>query len=228
MIKMDSGYTQIFLNGVLMTMSVRRIICLSLLFSVLFLVGGCTVTNKPSGGGYKSAIAQTIYRLAINEALEDVALPEVHGRKVSVRTVGFDGDQDDVREYLRYRANGIVLNAGGEVVTEDPEINVDLVVHTCGIDSSTSYIAPIWIGSQVESVLNMDLVVSDDSAKVLKNSKLTARAMFLENTWLIVIATPGYYQIMRDGSWYRVDDAWSDLMSMFDIPVSVSTIKDDK
>jgi hypothetical protein len=209
-------------------MSVHRLAFVLVLTPLLFTVCGCTVNNKPSGGGYKSAIAQTIYRLAINEALEDMALPEVDGRKVTVRTVGFDGDQDDVREYLRYRANGIVLNAGGEVVTEDPEINVDLVVHTCGIDSSTSYIAPIWLGSQVESILNMDLVVSDDSAKVLKNSKLTGRAMFLENTWLIVFATPGYYQIMRDGSWYRVDDAWSDLMTMFDIPVSLSTIKDDQ
>ena len=211
-----------------MTMFVYRSRCLLLLFPVLFLVGGCTVTNKPSGGGYKSAIAQTIYRLAINEALEDVALSEVEGRTVQVSTVGFDGDQDDVREYLRYRANGLVLNAGGKIVSEDPEIKVDLVVHTCGIDSSTSYIAPIWIGSKVESTLNMDLVVSDKSAKVLQNSKLTGQAMFIENTWLIVIATPGYYQIMRDGDWYRVDDAWSGLMTMFDIPVSVNSVKEDQ
>jgi hypothetical protein len=157
---------------------------LLVLMPLLLMAAGCTVTEKPSGSGYKSSIAQTIYRLAINDALNDVALPEVDGRSVSVETVGFDGDQDDVREYLRYMTNRLVLNAGGKIVSKDPDINVDLVVHTCGIDASVTYVMPIWMGAQSESFINIDLLVSDKSAKVLQNTKLTARAMFIENTWL--------------------------------------------
>lgn len=190
-------------------------------------LGGCTITSKPTGGSYKSAIAQTTIRLAIHESFYKIKLPEVKEKAVSFTTVGFDGDQDDVREYLRMYAKGIIEANGGRIVSEKPEVDANLIVNTCGTDASTTYIIPFWVGSEEQGTVNMDLIIKDSKGKILSQNELKGRAMFIENTWLFFISTPGFYQIRRDNSWVRINDIWSDWKSIFDMPFSTSSTTKD-
>lgn len=196
-------------------------------FATFVFFGGCTVTSMPTGGSYKSAMAQTTIRLAIHESFHKIKLPEVKGKAVSFTTVGFDGDQDDVREYLRMYGKRIIEADGGRIVSEKPEVDVNLIVNTCGVDASTTYIIPFWMGSEEQAYVNMDLNIKDSEGKILSQNQLKGRTMFIENRWLLFISTPGFYQIRRDNSWVRVNNIWADWKTIFDMPFSTSSTKQD-
>ena len=188
--------------------------------------GGCTFTSLPQGGNYKSAVSQNSMRLAINEAFREVDLSELHGKSVSFTTIGFDEDQPDVREFLRYMARMVLDNHGLQVVAKDAEITIDLVVQTCGIDSSSTFILPIWRSEDLTAVVDINLIARSRDGTLVSKSSLKGTAMYQQAVWLLVIASPGVYQVDRDGTWLRTSGALSDWAGMFDVPISVKTLKD--
>ena len=188
--------------------------------------GGCTFTNLPEGGDYKSAISQNSIRLAITEAFREIEFSELRGKSVSFTTIGFDEDQPDVREFLRYTTNMVLTSHGVDVVSEDADIKLDLLVRTCGIDSSSTFILPIWRSQDVTAMVDINMIARSQDGTLVSKSALKGIAMYQEAVWLLVIASPGVYQVDRNGTWLRTSGALADWGQMFDVPISVNTIKE--
>ena len=188
--------------------------------------GGCTFTSLPQGGDYKSAVSQNSMRLAINEAFREIDCSKLEGKTVSFTTIGFDEDQSDVREFLRYMTGVVLVNHGVQVVAKDADITLDLVVQTCGIDSSSTFILPIWRSEDLTAMVDIKLIARSRDGTLVSQSALKGIAMYQEAVWLLVIASPGVYQVNRDGTWLRTSGALSDWANVFDVPISVKTIKD--
>ena len=196
-------------------------------FLLLFVVGsgGCTFTNLPSGGSYKSAIGQNTIRLAINEAFREIDYSDLKGKSVSFTSIGFDEDQSDVREFLRYLTRIVLLKHEVQVVSKDADITLDLVVRTCGIDSSSTFILPIWRSQDVTATVEINLVARSQDGNLIFESPLKGISMYQEAVWLLVIASPGVYQVDRDGTWLRTSGALSDWGNVFDVPISIKTVE---
>ncbi len=188
---------------------------------VVVLLCGCRVTSIPSGGSYKSAVAQTTLRLAMRSSLHKVELPQVKDKTVSFTTVGFDGDQSDVREYLRVLGRAMIHANGGRLQDKDAEVDVRLIVNTCGVDSDNSFFVPIWWASEENAVVTMDLVIGEHGGKLFPEKHLQGRAKYIESRWFFLIITPGSYQVRRDGAWVPVTDVWSNWKGMFEMPFGI-------
>ena len=188
------------------------------------LLGGCRITSTPTGGSYKSAVTQTALRLAMHEAFYEIKIPEVNEKNVSFSTIGFDGDMDDVREYLRMLGESEIRSNGGKIVSENAAVDVQLIVHTCGVDKINTYVIPIWQSTEELATVDMDIAISHSNEKPSTQKNIRGQAKYIENTWLLFIATPGSFQIQRDGSWVRVDDAWSNWKTMFTMPFGLESV----
>ena len=188
--------------------------------------GGCTFTNLPAGGDYKSAISQNSLRLAINEAFREIECSELQGKTVSFTTIGFDEDQSDVREFLRYTTRMVLTNHGVQVVSKDADITLDLVVQTCGIDASATFILPIWRSEDVTAMVDINMIARSQDGTLVSKSSLKGVAMYQEAVWLLIIASPGVYQVDRNGTWLRTSGALADWKQVFDVPISLNTVKE--
>lgn len=195
---------------------------------LLFMVGsgGCTFSNLPAGGDYKSAISQNSIRLAITEAFREIKFSDFQGKTASFTTIGFDGDQSDVREFLRYMTSMVLVNHGVQVVTKDADITLDLVVQTCGIDASETLILPIWRSKDLTAMVDINLIARSKEGTLISKSSLKGIAMYQEAVWLLIIASPGVYQVDRNGTWLRTSGALADWGQVFDVPISINTVKD--
>ena len=196
-------------------------------FLLLFVVGsgGCTFSNLPAGGDYKSAISQNSIRLAITEAFREIKFTDLKGKSVSFTTIGFDEDQPDVRELLRYMVSMVLTNHGVQVVSKDADITLDLVVQTCGIDASETFILPIWRSKDLTAMVDINLIARSKDGTLVSKSSLKGIAMYQEAVWLLVIASPGVYQVDRDGTWLRTSGALADWGNVFDVPISIKTVE---
>ena len=196
-------------------------------FLLLFVVGavGCTFSNLPAGGDYKSAISQNSIRLAITEAFREIKFADLKGKSVSFTTIGFDEDQPDVRELLRYMVSMVLTNHGVQVVSKDADITLDLVVQTCGIDASETFILPIWRSKDLTAMVDINLIARSKDGTLVSKSSLKGIAMYQEAVWLLVIASPGVYQVDRDGTWLRTSGALADWGNVFDVPISIKTVE---
>ena len=188
--------------------------------------GGCTFTSLPQGGDYKSAVSQNTLRLAINEAFREFDFSNLKGKSVSYTTVGFDEDQSDVREFLRYQVGAALRTHGANVVKNGADLSLDLVVHTCGIDSSETFILPIWRSKDLTAIFDVHLIARKADGTIASQSPMKGTAMYQEAVWLLVIASPGVYQVDRNGTWLRTTGALADWESMLDVPISINTVKD--
>ena len=197
-------------------------------FLLLFVVGsvGCTFSNLPAGGDYKSAISQNSIRLAITEAFREIKFADLKGKSVSFTTIGFDEDQPDVRELLRYMVSMVLTNHGVQVVSKDADITLDLVVQTCGIDASATFILPIWRSEDVTAMVDINMIARSQDGTLVSKSSLKGVAMYQEAVWLLIIASPGVYQVDRNGTWLRTSGALADWKQVFDVPISLNTVKE--
>ena len=188
--------------------------------------GGCTFTSLPQGGDYKSAVSQNTIRLAINEAFREFDFSNLKGKSVSFTTIGFDEDQSDVREFLRYQIGAALQTHGITVVKTGADVSLDLVVKTCGIDSSETFILPIWRSKDLTARFDVNLIARKADGTIASQSPMKGTAMYQEAVWLLVIASPGVYQVDRNGTWLRTTGALADWKSMLDVPISINTVKE--
>ncbi len=189
----------------------------------LFAICGCRVSSMPLGGGYTSAQTQKTIRLAIHEAFREAKLARVAGKTVSITSVGFDADNDDLREYVRLYAQVNVEKNGGQLVTHDPQLHAKLIVHACGTDLVTTYVVPFWVETDEDATFLLDVIVRDHAGVVLSKSRLEGRARYRETRWFMYFSAPGHFSVQRDDSWISVSSAWKDWHPLDAVPIDLGS-----
>jgi hypothetical protein len=158
---------------------------------------GCTTTKLPGGGGYKSAIASSVLRLAMEDGVSQADLSRADGKPVAYSTIGFD--DDEVGEYLGMLLRDSLYARGASVQTDAP-LRFELQVHTAGVDSQSFYFLPIFENRRALGELQMDLVVWQKNEPI-NRQRIRTRSKYSESTVLGFFTIPGIYYHEVDGGW---------------------------
>ena len=183
----------------------RSLFCVAVMWTgILIVLGGCRVSSPPQGGGYPSVIATNVLRLAMLEAYGKVDLSVTSGRTVSVFSTGFDKDERGA--YLRLLTRKSVISQGGRIVDGDPQLTVEVIVDVAGIDVSDFMVPPLWISTQTDARLAVDLVVRGSDGQLLHEQRLRGGAKYDETKLLMFISLPSRYFVRYGDDWKRIWD----------------------
>ncbi len=156
----------------------RQAVLSLLLLSVALLTPGCLYTRYTSNT-QRSATEQLLISTAAQRAVDAVELPEVSGRRVSVRVVGLghiDKDYDDL-EYLRTALEQRLLRAGGIVAKrEAAELRMTAMVGSIGTAERHFTLGTQVLGFGVFAIAKqhgytkLSLLTQDASGRIVADS----------------------------------------------------------
>ena len=156
----------------------RQAVLSLLLLSLALLTPGCLYSRYTSNT-QRSATEQLLISTAAQRAVDAVELPEVSGRRVSVRVVGLghiDKDYDDL-EYLRTALEQRLLRAGGMVANrEAAELRMTAMVGSIGTAARHFTLGTRALGVAVFAVekrrgyTKLSLLTQDGSGRIVADS----------------------------------------------------------
>ncbi len=172
--------------------------------SSMLLLSACSTTEKSSGIGMISVVAQNVVRIAGSKAVRDLNLGEVKGQKVYVDVTGFADDFN--RGYISNLLKNEVEKFQGKLVNSQyADYVVDVAVNAAGNDKGGSnYI----IGGAQRTEGSVDLTVTVRS--LITGDKISSQIIRGEAKYqqgsIMGITGSGAYFVKNRGGWEVVDD----------------------
>jgi len=164
-------------------------------FTIIFIVTSCQSTQKTTGEGLISVVAQNVLKLAGNQAIKGANFSSVNNVKVKVELKGFVEEKTKgfIENLVSSNAekNGALLIRNGE-----PSIIIEAVVNSAGNDQGSSRIPVINRALRTESVVDLTIVFRDaDSGKRISTQDLRGEAKYEQKTWVGIIDESGKYYV---------------------------------
>tara|TARA_B100001059_G_C17756557_1_gene540241 strand:+ start:491 stop:1111 length:621 start_codon:yes stop_codon:yes gene_type:complete len=164
-------------------------------FTIIFIVSSCQSTQKTTGEGLISVVAQNVLKLAGNQAIKGANFSSVNNVKVKVELKGFVEEKTKgfIENLVSSNAekNGALLIRNGE-----PSIIIEAVVNSAGNDQGSSRIPVINRALRTESVVDLTIVFRDaDSGKRISTQDLRGEAKYEQKTWVGIIDESGKYYV---------------------------------
>ena len=164
-------------------------------FTIIFIITSCQSTQKTTGEGLISVVAQNVLKLAGNQAIKGANFSSVNNVKVKVELKGFVEEKTKgfIENLVSSNAekNGALLIRNGE-----PSIIIAAVVNSAGNDQGSSRIPVINRALRTESVVDLTIVFRDaDSGKRISTQDLRGEAKYEQKTWVGIIDESGKYYV---------------------------------
>ena len=169
-------------------------------FLPLFLVMVCTLTacqstQKTSGEGLISVVAQNVLKLAGEQAIKTVNFSAVSNKSVKVELKGFveEKTQGFIENLVSSNAeiNGALLIRNGE-----PEIIIETVVNSAGNDQGSSSIPILNRALRTESVVDLTIIFRDaNSGKRISTQNIRGESKYEQKRWVGLIDESGKYYV---------------------------------
>ena len=164
-------------------------------FTIILIVTSCQSTQKTTGEGLISVVAQNVLKLAGNQAIKGANFSSVNNVKVKVELKGFVEEKTKgfIENLVSSNAekNGALLIRNGE-----PSIIIEAVVNSAGNDQGSSRIPVINRALRTESVVDLTIVFRDaDSGKRISTQDLRGEAKYEQKTWVGIIDESGKYYV---------------------------------
>jgi hypothetical protein len=164
-------------------------------FTIIFIITSCQSTQKTTGEGLISVVAQNVLKLAGNQAIKGANFSSVNNVKVKVELKGFVEEKTKgfIENLVSSNAekNGALLIRNGE-----PSIIIEAVVNSAGNDQGSSRIPVINRALRTESVVDLTIVFRDaDSGKRISTQDLRGEAKYEQKTWVGIIDESGKYYV---------------------------------
>ena len=164
-------------------------------FTIIFMITSCQSTQKTTGEGLISVVAQNVLKLAGNQAIKGANFSSVNNVKVKVELKGFVEEKTKgfIENLVSSNAekNGALLIRNGE-----PSIIIEAVVNSAGNDQGSSRIPVINRALRTESVVDLTIVFRDaDSGKRISTQDLRGEAKYEQKTWVGIIDESGKYYV---------------------------------
>ena len=165
------------------------------LFLALFALTACQSTQKTSGEGLVSVVAQNVLKLAGEQAIKGVNFSAVSNKPVKVELKGFveEKTQGFIENLVSSNAetNGALLIRNGE-----PEIIIETVINSAGNDQGSSRIPIINRALRTESVVDLTIIFRDaNSGKRLSTQNIRGESKYEQKRWVGIIDESGKYYV---------------------------------
>ena len=164
-------------------------------FIIISIVASCQSTQKTTGEGLISVVAQNVLKLAGNQAIKGADFSSVNNVKVQVELKGFV--EEKTKGFIDNLVSSNAEKSGALLIRNgEPSIIVEAVVNSAGNDQGSSRIPVINRALRTESVVDLTIVFRDaDTGKRISTQDLRGEAKYEQKTWVGIIDESGKYYV---------------------------------
>jgi len=164
-------------------------------FTFIFIVSSCQSTQKTSGEGLISVVAQNVLKLAGNQAIKNANFSSVNNVKVKIELKGFV--EEKTKGFIENLVSSNAEKSGALLIRNgEPSIIIETVVNSAGNDQGSSSIPVINRALRTESVVDLTIVFRDaDTGKRISTQNLRGEAKYEQKTWVGVVNESGKYYV---------------------------------
>ena len=166
-----------------------------LIFSAVLLISACQSTQKTTGEGLVSVVAQNVLKLAGDQAIKGANFNSVSGLPVKIELKGFVEQKTKgfIENLVSARAekSGALLIRNGE-----PDIIIETVVNSAGNDRGSSSIPIINRALRTESVVDLTIILRDaNTGERLSTQDIRGESKYEQKRWIGIIDESGKYYV---------------------------------
>lgn len=164
------------------------------LFSI-FVLTSCQSTQKTTGEGLISVVAQNVLKLAGNQAIENANFSNLNNVPVTVELKGFV--EEKTEGFIKNLVSSSAEKSGALLIRNGkPDIIIEAVVNSAGNDQGSSRVPVINRALRTESVVDLTIIFRDPgTGKRLSTQDVRGEAKYEQKTWIGIIDESGKYYV---------------------------------
>jgi len=161
----------------------------------IFVLTSCQSTQKTSGEGLISVVAQNVLKIAGNQAIQNADFSNLNNVPVTVELKGFV--EEKTEGFIQNLVSSSAEKSGALLIRSGkPDIVIEAVVNSAGNDLGSSRVPVINRALRTESVVDLTIIFRDpDTGKRLSTQDIRGEAKYEQKTWVGVINESGKYYV---------------------------------
>jgi len=161
----------------------------------IFVLTSCQSTQKTTGEGLISVVAQNVLKIAGNQAIQNADFSTLNNVPVTVELKGFV--EEKTEGFIQNLVSSSAEKSGALLIRNGkPDIIIEAVVNSAGNDQGSSSVPVINRALRTESVVDLTIIFRDpDTGKRLSTQDIRGEAKYEQKTWVGVINESGKYYV---------------------------------
>lgn len=161
----------------------------------IFVLTSCQSTQKTTGEGLISVVAQNVLKIAGNQAIQNADFSTLNNVPVTVELKGFV--EEKTEGFIQNLVSSSAEKSGAFLIRNGkPDIIIEAVVNSAGNDLGSSSVPVINRALRTESVVDLTIIFRDpDTGKRLSTQDIRGEAKYEQKTWVGVINETGKYYV---------------------------------
>ena len=161
----------------------------------IFVLTSCQTTQKTTGEGLISVVAQNVLKIAGNQAIENANFSNLNNVSVTVELKGFV--EEKTEGFIQNLVSSSAEKSGALLIRNGkPDIIIEAVVNSAGNDQGSSRVPVINRALRTESVVDLTIIFRNpDTGKRLSTQNIRGEAKYEQKTWVGIIDESGKYYV---------------------------------
>ena len=166
-----------------------------LIFSAVLLISACQSTQKTTGEGLVSVVAQNVLKLAGDQAIKGANFNSVSGLPVKIELKGFV--EQKTKGFIENLVSAKAEKSGALIIRNgEPDIIIETVVNSAGNDRGSSSIPIINRALRTESVVDLTIILRDaNTGERLSTQDIRGESKYEQKRWIGIIDESGKYYV---------------------------------
>ena len=166
-----------------------------LIFSAVLLISACQSTQKTTGEGLISVVAQNVLKLAGDQAIKGANFNSVSGLPVKIELKGFV--EQKTKGFIENLVSAKAEKSGALLIRNgEPDIIIETVVNSAGNDRGSSSIPIINRALRTESVVDLTIILRDaNTGERLSTQDIRGESKYEQKRWIGIIDESGKYYV---------------------------------
>ena len=166
-----------------------------LIFSFVLLISACQSTQKTTGEGLVSVVAQNVLKLAGEQAIKGANFNTVRGLPVKIELKGFV--EQKTKGFIENLVSAKAEKSGALLIRNgEPDIIIEAVVNSAGNDRGSSSIPIINRALRTESVVDLTIILRDaNTGERLSTQDIRGESKYEQKRWVGIIDESGKYYV---------------------------------
>lgn len=161
----------------------------------IFVLTSCQSTQKTTGEGLISVVAQNVLKIAGNQAIENANFSNLNNVSVTVELKGFV--EQKTEGFIQNLVSSSAEKSGALLIRNGkPDIIIEAVINSAGNDQGSSRVPVINRALRTESVVDLTIIFRNpDTGKRLSTQNIRGEAKYEQKTWIGIIDESGKYYV---------------------------------
>ena len=166
-----------------------------LIFSAVLLISACQSTQKTTGEGLISVVAQNVLKLAGDQAIKGANFNSVSGLPVKIELKGFV--EQKTKGFIENLVSAKAEKSGALLIRNgEPDIIIETVVNSAGNDRGSSSIPIINRALRTESVVDLTIILRDaNTGERISTQDIRGESKYEQKRWIGIIDESGKYYV---------------------------------